>query len=62
MGKLNFKYGLFLGVLIALNALFLFWHLYFIAIGDSQNSVFNGVVHVICCFVYAIWIDEVLQD
>lgn len=62
MEKLNFKSVLFLGSLILLNTSFLLLHIYYITIGDSQNSVFNGVAHVIWCFVYAIWVDEVLQD
>lgn len=62
MEKLNFKYGLFLGALILANTSLLLLHIYYIAIGDSQNSVFNGVAHVIWCFIHAMWVDEALQD
>lgn len=62
MEKITFKFGLFLGGLIAINVINLIIIFYNIINNGNLSWVFNGCVAVILCFVHVIWIDEVLSE
>lgn len=63
MEKFNFKFGLFLGVLLLLNFTALCIHLYIIASGNASfMNIINGCIHVYCMFLYGMWCSEVLDQ
>lgn len=62
MEKLNFKFGMFLGVLILMNVANMVNILInVVAVGGLFWSL-NGAIAVLLLFVHVVWIDEVLND
>lgn len=62
MEKLNFKFGMILGVLILMNiANMVNILINVVADGDLFWSL-NGAIAVLLLFIHVAWIDEVLND
>lgn len=62
MEKLNFKFGMFLGVLILMNVANMVNILInVVAVGGLFWSL-NGAIAVLLLFIHVVWIDEVLND
>lgn len=60
--KRQLKFAMFLSVYWLFNLLFLLVAMFKITSGAGVVAVINGVIHLVCLFLSAMWIEELLNE